>query len=217
MNTKRPIVDFFAGHLPAYRFVGERRPNLVFQCRLPNGIFRMMAIQRDSRSRGLSVELAATYNPKWSGEPAVPLGISAGLANLRLKNMMIEAMEHWHFYEPTAEGLRRTLGEIHRQFEALSPTFFEAAEDRLVSSRLLQLALVESRNTPLNELAGIQQALVAAKYMLADLKHPAYLRLCSRLQEAWTSEVPQDDRRMSNRIACDCLLLALAEQSAQET
>jgi hypothetical protein len=216
MNTKRPIIDFFAEHLPEYRFVGERRPNLVFQCRLPSDIFRMIAVQRDSRSNGLAVELAATYNPKWSGEPAIPLGVSAGLANLRLKNMMIEVMEHWNFYEPTPEGLRRTLEEIHRQFEALSPAFFKEAENKLQSSRLLQLALAESRNTASSELAGIQQALVTAKYKLADLEHPAYLRLRSRLQDAWTPEVPKDERRMSNRIACDCLLLASAEQSPQE-
>src|SRR5262245_30770979 len=112
MNMKRPIIDFFAERLPDYCFIGERRQNLVFQCRLPNGIFRMVAVQRDSSSHGLAVELAATYNPKWSGEPAIPLGVCAGLANLRLKNMMIEVMEHWFFYKPTPDGLRQTLEEI---------------------------------------------------------------------------------------------------------
>ncbi len=213
MNTKRPIVDFFAERLPDYCFVGERRPNLVFQCRLSNGIFRMIAMQRDSRSHGLAVELAATYNPRWSGEPALPLGVSAGLANLRLKDMMIEVMEHWFFYEPTPEGLRRTVEEIHRQFVALSPVFFNEAENKLLSSRLLQLALVESRSTVPSDLAGIQQALKTVNYKLADLDHPAYLRLRHRLQDAWTPEVSKTERQMSNRIACDCLLLALDEKS----
>jgi hypothetical protein len=212
MNTKHPVIDFFAEHLPEYCFVAERRPNLVFQCRLPNGIFRMIAVQRDSRSNGLAVELASTYNSRWSGEPAVPLGVSAGLANLRLNNMMIEVMEHWSFYEPTPEGLRGTLEEIHRQFKALSPAFFNEAENKLLSSRLLQLALAESRNTAQSELAGIQQALMTAKYKLADLQHPAYVRLRGRLQDAWTPEVPKDERQMSNRIACDCLLLAWEER-----
>jgi hypothetical protein len=213
MNTKRPIIVFFAERLPEYRFIGERRPNLVFQCRSPNGILRMIAMQRDSPSHGLAVEIAATYNPRWSGEPALPLGVSAGLANLRLKNMMIEVMEHWFFYKPTPEGLRRTLEEIHRQFVALSPAFFTDAENKLLSSRLLQLALAESRNTAPGDLAGIQQALEAAKYKLADLDHPAYLRLKSRLQDAWTPEVPKAERQMSNRIACDCLLLASEQQN----
>jgi hypothetical protein len=213
MNTKRPIIDFFAERLPEYRFTGERQPNLVFQYQLPNGIFRMIAMQRDSPSHGLAVELAATYNPRWSGEPALPLGVSVGLANLRLKNMMIELMEHWFFYEPTPEGLRRTLEEINRQFMALSPAFFTEAENKLLSSRLLQLALAESRSTAPSDLAGIQQALEAAKYNLADLDHPEYRRLRTRLQAAWTPEVPKAERQMSNRIACDCLLLASEEQS----
>lgn len=217
MSTKRPILDYFAEHLPGYRFIGERRPILAFQCPLPNGIFRMIAIQRDSRSHGLRVELAATYNPKWCGEAAIPLGISAGLANLRLGSMMIDVTEHWNFYEPTPEGLQRTLEEIHRQFETLSPAFFMAAETKLLSSRLLQLALVESRNTALCDLEGIQQALASTQYKLKDLEHPAYLRLRRRLHEAWTPGVPKDERKMSNRIACDCLLLSLSERSALGT
>lgn len=213
MNTKRPIIDFFAERLPAYRFIGERRPNLVFQCRLPNGIFRMIAIQRDSPSHSLAVELAATYNPRWSGEPALPLGERAGLANLRLKSMVTEWMEEWFFYEATSEGLRRTLEQIDRQFMALSPAFFTEAENKLLSSRLLQLALAEARTAAPSDLAGIQQALEAAKYKLANLDHPEYRRLRAKLQEAWTPEVPKAERQMSNRIACDCLLLALEEQS----
>jgi hypothetical protein len=212
MNTKRPIIDFFADRLPEYRFTSERRPNLLFQYRLPNGIFRMIAVQRDSPSNGLAVELAATYNPRWRGEPALALGVSAGLANLRLKSMTIEVLEHWFFYQPTPEGLRRTLEEIHRQFVSLSPEFFTAAENKLLSSCLLQLALAESRSTAPKDLAGIQQALEAANYMLADLDHPAYRRLRTKLQEAWTPEVPKAERQMSNRIACDCLLLASEEQ-----
>ncbi len=142
------------------------------------------------------------------------LGVSAGLANLRLKSMSIEAMEHWNFYEPTPEGLRRTLEGIRREFQALSPAFFKEAETKLLSSRLLQLALAESRNTAPNELAGIQRALVTAKYLLADLEHPAYLRLRRRLRDAWTPEVPENERRWSDRIACDCLVLAWEEQRA---
>jgi hypothetical protein len=213
MNTKRPILDFFAERLPEYRFMGERRPNLVFQCQLPSGIFRMIAMQRDSPSHGLAVELAATYNPKWRGEPALPLGVSAGLANLRLKNMMIDVMEHWFFYEPTPDGLRRTLEEIHRQFTALSPAFFTEAENKLLTSRLLQLALAESRCITPSDLVGIQQALEAVRGKLADFEHPAYLGLKNKLQEAWTPDVPKAERKMSNRIACDCLLLASEEQT----
>ena len=116
--------------------------------------------------------------------------------------------------EPTHEGLRRALEEIHRQFQLLSPAFFEEAENKLLSSRLLQLALAEARSTAPNELAGNHEALAAAKYILPDLEHPAYLRLRTKLQEAWTSEVPEAERRMSNAIACACLELAWEEQRA---
>ena len=207
MNTKRPIIDFFAERLPEYRFVAERRPNLLFQCQLPTGIFRMIAVKRDSPSCGLSVQVAATYDPRWSGEPAQPLGVDAGLASLRLKSMVIEAMEHWNFYEPTPDGLRRTLEEIHQEFEALSPAFFNEAEDKLLSSCLLQLALAESGKASPSELAGFERA-CAAKRNLADFKHPEYLRLPGRLQDAWAPDVPDDERQMSNCIACACLLLA---------
>jgi hypothetical protein len=127
--------------------------------------------------------------------------------------MMIEAMENWFFYEPTPEGLRRTLDEIHRRFTALSPAFFTEAENKLLTSHLLQLALAESRSTAPSDLVGIQQALEAAKHKLSDFEHPAYLRLKSKLQNAWTADVPKAERKMSNRIACDCLLLASEEQN----
>jgi hypothetical protein len=96
----------------------------------------------------------------------------------------------------------------------LSPAFFTEAENKLLSSRLLQLALAESRSAAPRDLVGIQQALEAAKYKLEDLDHPAYLRLKNRLQDAWTPDVPKAERQMSNSIACDCLVLASVQRTS---
>jgi hypothetical protein len=104
VNTKRPIVEFLAEHLPQFRLVPELRPNLVFQHLQPSGIFHCGAIQRDSASRGLAVGIAATYSPVWRGEPAAPLGVDTALVELRLGSRMVDAMKYWTFYEPTPEG-----------------------------------------------------------------------------------------------------------------
>jgi hypothetical protein len=212
MNTKRPIVDFIAQQLPDFHFVGERRPNLLFRWRLPSGIYRMIAIQRDPPSNGLAIELAVTYNPNWRGEPAAPLGLSTGLANLRLKSRMIEAIQHWFFYEPSVEGLLKTLQEAHTQFDQFSPKFFEEAEGSLMSRRLLQLALAGARSVPAARLLGLGEA----KGRLVRMNHPAYLSLRDELREAWTPDIPREDRTWTNRLAYDCLMLRLSESGTLE-
>jgi hypothetical protein len=206
VNTKRPIVDFFAEHLPEYRFIPERRPNLVFESPQPSGIYRCIAVQRDAPSHGLAVEIAATYSRRWRGEPAYPIGFDTGLANLRLGSRTIEAMQHWEFYESTPDGLRQTLARIHDQFIRLAPTFFADAEGRLLSSRLLQLALSEARQIAPGERAGLPEALDAVKCRLDHLEHPVFLRLRDRLRAAWTPDVLKEERQATNRLAYDCLV-----------
>jgi hypothetical protein len=207
VNTKRPIVGFLAERLPAYRFMSERRPNLVFQSAQQNGIYRCIAIQRDSASHGLAVQLAATYNPRWRGEPAYPIGFDTGLANLKHHSQVIEAIKHWEFYEPTLTGLQRTLSEIHRQFQDLAPAFFKESENQLLSNSLLQIALTESKGISVEERSELQRALEAVKFRLARLEHPIFLRLRERLREAWTPDIPKEQRQATNRIAYDCLAL----------
>jgi hypothetical protein len=206
VNTKRPIVEFVAEHLPQYRFVPELRPNLVFQHLQPSGIYRSIAIQRDSASCGLAIEIAATYNPVWRGEPAMPLGLDTALVNLRLGARVVDAMKYWTFYEPTPEGLRHTLSEMHREFMRLAPPFFEQAERRLLSSRLLQVALAEARCVPVQERVGLPEALAAVKSRAGDLEHPAFLRVRGIIRAAWTPDVSEDERQWTSRLAYDCLL-----------
>ena len=210
MNTKRPIVEFFGEHLPDYQFIGEKRPNLVFEHVQPSGIYRAIAIQRDSPSHGLAVQVAATYSSHWRGEPAYPLGIDTGLANLRLRNDCIDAMQHWHFYEATFPGLRRTLAEIHRQFVELAPPFFSRAEQQLLSRRLLQLALVESRRISAEERVGLQAALDAVQCRVGRLEHPAFVRLRDRLRAAWSPDIPKEERQGTSRLAYDTLAFTSA-------
>jgi hypothetical protein len=210
VNTKRPIVEFIAEHLPEYRFVPELRPNLVFQHLQPSGIYRCIAIQRDSASCGLAVEIAATYSPVWRGEPAVPLGVDTALVNLRLGTRMVDAMKYWTFYEPTPEGLRHTLGEIHREFMQLAPPFFKQAERQLLSSRLLQVALAEARCVPVQERVGLADALAAVKHRVRNLEHPAFLRVRDVIRAAWTPDVSKDERQWTNRLAYDCLVFTSA-------
>lgn len=190
--------------------MGERRPNLVFQHSQPTGIYRCIAVQRDSPSHGLAVQIAATYSPQWRGEPAYPVGIDSGLANLKLRSRTIEAMQYWEFYEPTPDGLRRTLTTIHQQFTQLAPAFFEQAERRLLSSRLLQLALSEARRISPEERAGLPEALEAVKCRLDHLEHPVFLRLRDRLRAAWTPDVPKEERQATSRLAYDCLVFTSA-------
>jgi hypothetical protein len=207
VNTKRLIVDFLADRLPEHRFMGERKPNLVFQYAQQNAIYRCIAIQRDSASHGLSVQLAATYNPRWRGEPAYPIGFDTGLANLKHRNHVIEAIKHWESYEPTLTGLQRTLAEIHRQFQDLVPAFFKESENQLLSNSLLQIALTESKRIPAEERSELQTALESVKFRLDRLEHPIFLRLRDRLRAAWTPDIPKEQRQATNRIAYDCLAL----------
>ncbi len=209
MNTKRPILDFFQEHFAEYSFSAERRPNLLFKKREQTAIYHCIALQRDNKSCGLAVEIAATYNPLWRGESAPPLGISSGLANLRLQQSSIEIMQHWRFYEPTAEGLMLTLKSIKREFDQLAPAFYSSADEQLLSNRILQLALNESAQMTLDECEGLEEALSAAKLLLRNLQHPAYIRLRDRLQAAWTSETPDRQRGWTNRLACECIYLKL--------
>jgi hypothetical protein len=210
VNTKHPIVDFFADHLPEYRFIGDRRPNLVFQYSQPSGIYRCIAVQRDSPSHGLAIQIAATYSRHWRGEPAYPIGFDTGLANLKLRSRTIEAMQYWEFYEPTPDGLRRTLTTIHHQFRQLAPAFFEQAESSLLSSRLLQIALSDVRRISPEERAGLPEALDAVKCRLDHLEHPVFLRLRDRLRAAWTPNVSKEERQATSRLAYDCLVFTSA-------
>ena len=210
MNTKRPIVEFFAQHLPEFQFIGEKRPNLVFQHSQPSGVHRCIALQRDGASHGLAVQVAATYNAQWRGESAYPLGIDTGLTNLRLRTNALDLMQQWHFYEPTPTGLQRTLTEIHRQFVELVPPFFEQAERQLLSRRLLQLALVEARTIPPAERAGLREAIDAVECRVDRLEHPAFVRLRDRLRAAWSPDIPKEERQGTSRLAYDCLLFTSA-------
>jgi hypothetical protein len=206
MNTKRSVVEFFAQHLAAFRFIGEKRPNLVFQHSQPSGIYRGIAVQRDGPSHGLAVQVAATYSAYWRGEPAYPLGIDTGLANLRLRNEWIDAMQHWQFYAPTPAGLQRTLTEIHRNFVELVPSFFAQAEQRLLSRRMLQLALVEARSISAAERSGLREAIDAVQGRVDRLEHPAFVRLRDRLRAAWSPDIPKKERQGTSRLAYDTLL-----------
>src|SRR5262249_7291799 len=138
-------------------------------------------------------------------------GVCAGLANLRLGSNAIDIMEHWIFYEPTIEGLQRALREIHGEFKVLTPSFFEHAEGQLLSNRLLQLALAKARTFGAEERIGLQQALHKAKSSLAELEHPAYVRLRAALREALTPDIPREESMWLERVACDCLLLVHSE------
>jgi hypothetical protein len=207
VNTKRPIIQFFAQHLPDYRFNAEKRPNLVFERFQPNGIYRCISVQRDGPSCGLCIVVAATYSACWRGEPAYPLGIDTGLANLRLGSEAIDVMQHWHFYEPTPGGLDRTLTEIHRQFVKLVPPFYEQAEHRLLSRRILQLALAESRSISARERVGLEEA---HKYQGGDqIEHPAFVRLRDRLRTAWP-QISQEERDGTSLLAYEILVYTTA-------
>jgi hypothetical protein len=126
--------------------------------------------------------------------------------NLKLKSEAVEAISHWEFYDPTLDGLEKTLEEIYRQFTSLTPQFFARAEHHLLSNRLLQFALAESKNISIEDRTELKQTLEKAKFLLADLKHPAYLQLRDRLLTI-ESEMPETERGWANGLACRCLLL----------
>jgi hypothetical protein len=127
-----------------------------------------------------------------------------------LRNNCIEVMKHWHFYEPTPAGLQQTLTEIHRQFVELVPPFFEQAERRLLSRRLLQLALVEARTIPAAERIGLREAIDAVECQVDRLEHPAFVRLRDRLRAASSTDIPKEERQGTSRLAYDCLLFMSA-------
>ena len=210
MNSKRPIVEFFAQHLPEFQFVGEKRSLLTFQRLQATGNFRCIGVQRDGASHGLTIQIAATYSACWPGECAYSLGIDTGLANLRLRNDCIEVMQHWHFYDPTPAGLHGALSEILRQFVELVPPFFEQAERELRSRKLLQLALAESRRIPAAERVGLHEAIQVVRGRVDRLEHPAFLRLRDILRAAWSPDIPKEQRQGTSRLAFDCLVSTLA-------
>jgi hypothetical protein len=206
VNTKQPIVEFFAQHLAEYQFKAEKRPNLVFENVQPCGIHRCISVQRDGPSRGLAIQIASTYSEHWRGEPAYPLGIDTGLANLRLRSKFIDAMHHWHFYEPTPAGLQQTLAEIHRQLVEFVPPFFAQSEEQLHSRRLLQLALVEARSITTAERVGLREAIDAVQCRFDRLEHPAFVRLRDILRSAWSPDIPKEERLSTSCLAYHCLI-----------
>ena len=54
MNTKTPIVSFFAKNLPEFIFDGASRPNLLFRRLLQDGLFECTAVQPDSKSHAFA-------------------------------------------------------------------------------------------------------------------------------------------------------------------
>lgn len=212
MNTKRPILEFFAEHLPQYTFIpglGDRW-SLMFRLSQPNGIYRYVVICRQPAPYSILTDaIAATYHPAWRGGSAMPIGISISLAELRAGKRCLEAEKYWTSYKPTPEGLREALCEILNDFERLSPSFFEQTEQQLLSSRLLQVALAESRRIPPAERAGLAEASAATKYF-RNLEHPAFLRLRDAIREAWAPDISKEERQWTSKLASACLELPSA-------
>lgn len=96
--------------------------------------------------------------------------------------------------------------EIQGQIAGLAPPFFQEAERQLLSNKLLQLALVESRSISAEDRIGLTKALEAVEGRLLRLEHPAFIRLRDRLRDVWSPDIPKKDRQFTNRLACDCLL-----------
>jgi hypothetical protein len=206
VNTKTPIIGFFADNLSAFLFDKQSRPNLVFRHRLPNGLFQCIAVQRDSKSNGLAPNLAVTYSSLWRGEPAVPLGIDRGFPQLRQKRQMVPAMDYWYFYEPTPAGLLSTLQVILADYHSLAIPFFAEAETELLGNKLLQTALREASTIPSEARIGLAEALAKAGYVVAKCEHPAFLALRDRIRAAWTNDVSKEQRRWTSRLAYDTLV-----------
>jgi hypothetical protein len=212
MNTKLPIIEFFAEHLPQYTFVPGLggRSSLMFRLPQPNGIYRYIAICRQPAPYSILTDaIAATYHPAWRGESAMPIGISISLAELRAGKRCLEAEKYWTSYKPTLEGLHEALCGILNDFARLSPAFFEQTEHQLLSSRLLQIALAESRRIPAAERAGLTDASAATKF-LQNLEHPTFLRLRDVIRAAWTPDMPKEERQATSKLAYVCLELPSA-------
>lgn len=210
MNTKRPIREFFEQHFPQYRFVPELRPNLIFRQSQASGIYRCISIQRDSEycgHCGLTTDIAATYDPNWRGGSAMPTGNCRSLAELRAGKTCLEVEKYWIKYKPTPDGLHQALSTILNEFCELSPAFFEQAEQRLLSNRLLQTALAESRLIPLEMRIGLVEASAAVKHSVGRIEHPAFLKLRDAIRAEWTPDVSKEERRWTSRLAYDCLTL----------
>jgi len=206
VNTKTPIVKYFKAHWPDYVFVEEKRPILIFRRPPQNGIFQILALQRDSTSCALSLNIGCTYDSAWRGAPGSPLGIYAGLADLRL-GCNAPIIEHWHDYKPDLEGLLETLDDIKRQFDQFAPEFINASRARLLSDPLVQLGLSQLTNFSEEELFGLMEPNKSGSKLLGDNTHPAFVRLKTTLEAAWTPEIPEERRQWTNRIAFDCLAL----------
>jgi hypothetical protein len=206
MNTKTPILRFFAQNLSEFVFDAQSRPNLLFRRRLPNRLFQCIAIQRDSKSNGLAPNLAVTYSPVWQGEPAVPLGIDRGFPQLRQNCRLVEAIEYWYFYQPTPDGLMATLETILADYHSLALPFFAQAQADLLADELLQTALREAASIPAELRIGLPEALAAVKYVVAKCDHPAFLALRDRIRRAWTEDMPKERKQWTNRLAYDVLV-----------
>ncbi|HVN41936.1 MAG TPA: hypothetical protein VMT50_04070 [Steroidobacteraceae bacterium] len=206
MQTKRPIVEFFAERFPAFRFIGEWRPILVFRGDAVDELFRAIALQRDGPSCGLATQLGVSYKPSWRGEPAKPMGLDTGLEHLRLGSRLVPIEEAWFHYEATREGLLETLEEIAQQLERYAPLFFDDAERRLRDNRLLQAALARAKSVPAEAKAGLEEACIAGGYRLDALTHPAYIQMRDYLQTLVTKATPEDEVGWLRSIAYSSLL-----------
>jgi len=206
VNTKTPIAQFFARKLPEFALDAQSRPNLLFRRRLPGRLFECIAIQRDSKSNGLAPNLAVTYSPFWRGEPAVPLGIDRGFPELRQNNRLVQAIDHWYFYQPTVEGLNATLEQILADYHLLAIPFFARAHTELLDDRVLQIALHEAATIPAESRIGLPESLAAVGHVVAKCDHPAFLALRDRIRAACTDDIPEEQKKWVNRLAYDALV-----------
>jgi hypothetical protein len=206
------LIDRFAERLPDYSHDPEAESNTVFREARPNGFFRGVAIQLDIQSPAFRPMIATTYYPKWQGETTMPLGKDAYLTELEDPEALDEEADDWVSFEATGASIRAAVDSMIDDILRLSPGFFESAEAVLVKSTLLQYALRLAAEISASERDALGASLQDARFLVADVEHPAFVSVRDQLRASWDDETTEFEREATNRIAYDCLALVPPKQ-----
>lgn len=214
MQTKKPIISFFAEHFPQFVFHKESRPNLIFREEQTKKIYRYILIQRDGASNGLFVSVAATYDPEWVGHPWLwPLGKDAYLFELKMGTRAIDLLKFWSFYAPTPEGLNKALISISNDLKQYAFPFYEQIEEKLLSNHVLQTSLFEARRTSLDDITEVLSAYreECAKAPNKSLevkafKHTKFLQIVDAVRNLVPSDISGEENEWMASIVYRCLL-----------
>lgn len=211
MKIKPALVAMMKDALPEFALTYDKGIFYVFRKSQDDEPYQVVRFQRDGQTGALQLELAVTYDPNWSGEPAAPLGRSVSLADLCFgSGRAFDVEKDWYVYGSSPEEFNIMVMRIQKHLLQYGLPFFDRARQQLRSNPLLQLALTTRRAIEVTdeELKQLETDLTAAKHLVANLSNPKFVRFRDFLAtSARRFPLPADDIGYIPRLAYELLVM----------